>query len=318
MKRAGLIIFLLLKTSLFFSQKKSEILTGAFINSIYDLNLPEESFKIDMWIWCTYKDTNLKMNKLIEFPNTKEFSFSNDVLQEKDSYQWLTMRATGEVMKNWKSKNFPFDKQILNVSLGFSFDTSTGYIVADTNNSKIDPDFKLNGWKIDQVKFKSGTKVYTTNFGDPSIAFGKSTYPEFNIEVFISREDSIMTLTKLILGLIIAFLISCCVFFIKPINTDPRFGLCVGGLFTAVGNKYITDSFVPYSNQMTLIDNLHSLTFVSIFLIIIQSVVSLWIFEKGLLKSEINSKKFDLYSFGVIFIFYVASCSVLIFNASIA
>ena len=48
-----------------FSQKKSDVKTGVFINSIYDLNFPEESFKIDMWLWCTYNDTSLKMNELI-------------------------------------------------------------------------------------------------------------------------------------------------------------------------------------------------------------------------------------------------------------
>jgi hypothetical protein len=285
-------------------QKKSDVNTGVFINSIYDLNFPEESFKIDMWLWCTYTDTSLKMNELIEFPKTKEFTFSNDVITKKPPYNWLTMRANGEILKKWDCKNFPFDKQMLNVTLGYSFDTSSCNVIADIKNSKIDPDFKLEGWNIDRINFGSGIKTYQTTFGDPSLKNGKSSYPEFIVEIFISRSSSLMTLIKLVLGLIIAFIISCCVFFIKPTNTDPRFGLCVGGLFTAVGNKYITDSVVPSTNEMTLVDYLHLITLVSIFLIIIQSVISLRIYEKKTDKSIKFSKQFDLYSFATIIVFF--------------
>lgn len=299
----------------YLSQKKQNMTTGVFINSIYDLNFPEESFKIDMWLWCSYKDTSLKMNELIEFPKTKEFAFSNDVITDKPPYKWLTMRATGELIKKWDCKNFPFDNQTLNVSIGFSFDTSTCNVIADVKNSKIDPDFKLQGWNIDKINFGNGLKTYQTTFGDPYLKDGKSTYPEFKMEIFISRTGSVMTLVKLILGLIIAFVISCCVFFIRPINTDPRFGLCVGGLFTAVGNKYITDSLVPSTNDMTLIDNLHLITFFCIFLIIIQSVISLRIYELGTKKSESISKRFDFYSFLTIISIFFTMIVCLTMNA---
>jgi hypothetical protein len=310
-----LLIFSILIFNDFLGQKKSEVLTGVFINSIYDLNFPEESFKIDMWLWCTYTDTSLKMNELIEFPKTKEFSFSNDVISKKSKYQWLTMRANGEVIKNWKCKNFPFDKQVLNVSLGYSFDTTSCNVTADVMNSKIDPDFKMNGWNIDKLNFNAGIKKYQTTFGDPILKSRNSYYPEFNIDIYISRSDSMMTLLKLILGLIIAFIISCCVFFIKPINTDPRFGLCVGGLFTAVGNKYITDGVVPSTNEMTLIDNLHLVTFVCIFLIIIQSVISLQIYERETEKAVMFSKKFDKFSFGLIIVIFFTTITLLTLNS---
>jgi hypothetical protein len=307
--------FYLLILNPIYGQKKSKVTTGVFINSIYDLNFPEESFKIDMWLWCTYTDTSLKMNELIEFPKTKEFSFSNDVTVDRSSYKWLTMRANGEVIKKWDCKTFPFDKQILNVSLGYSFDTTTCIVVADVKNSKIDPDFKIAGWNIDKLNCNGGIKTYKTTFGDPSLKDGKSTYPEFNMDIYISRKGSMMTLLKLILGLIIAFTISCCVFFIKPINTDPRFGLCVGGLFTAVGNKYITDGLVPSTNEMTLVDNLHLITFISIFLIIIQSVISLRIYEIETEKSIVFSKKLDLYSFGIIVILFFGTMSAFVLNS---
>ena len=314
-KTIFLLFYFSLLSSLSFSQKKSVVNTGVFINSLYDLNFPEESFKIDMWLWCTYKDSSLKMNQLIEFPYTKSFNFSNDVTEQKGGVQWLTMRANGEVNKNWNIKNFPFDKQILRATLGFSFDTSVCMINADVANSKIDPDFKLAGWNIDKVIFNRGLKIYNTTFGDPQSKVGSSVYSEFNIDIQISRMGSNLTLIKLILGLIIAFIISVCVFFIKPINTDPRFGLCVGGLFTAVGNKYVTDSLVPSTNDITLIDTLHLVTFVSIFLIVIQSVISLRIYELDTDRFKAISRKFDMISFTTITLLFFISVAILTRNA---
>jgi amino acid transporter len=87
------------------------------------------------------------------------------------------------------------------------------------------------------------------------------------------------------------------VFWIKPINTDPRFGLCVGGLFAAIGNKYIVESIVPSTNEVTLLDDLHNITFVSIFIIIIISVISLNIYERDSARSMKISKRIDVISF---------------------
>jgi hypothetical protein len=64
------------------------------------------------------------------------------------------------------------------------------------------------------------------------------------------------------------------VFFIKPFNIDPRFGLCVGGLFATIGNKYIIEGMVPSTNEVTMLDDLHNVTLVYIFLIITISVIS--------------------------------------------
>jgi hypothetical protein len=61
---------------------------------------------------------------------------------------------------------------------------------------------------------------------------------------------------------------------------EPRFGLPVGGLFAAVGNKYIIDSILPESASFTLVDILHSITFFTIFAILVVSAIALKLHEK--------------------------------------
>jgi L-asparagine transporter-like permease len=95
---------------------------------------------------------------------------------------------------------------------------------------------------------------------------------------------------KIFLGMYIAFLIAVISFIIRPDNIEPRFGLPVGGLFAAVGNKYIIDSLLPETTSFTLVDSLHSITFLFIFFTISISAISLIFINKG--KPE-QARNFD-------------------------
>jgi hypothetical protein len=72
-----------------------------------------------------------------------------------------------------------------------------------------------------------------------------------------------------------AFLIALVSFLTDTNELDPRFGLPIGGLFAAVGNKYIIDSILPESSQFSLVDILHNLTFLGIFAILTTSAIAL-------------------------------------------
>jgi hypothetical protein len=111
-------------------------------------------------------------------------------------------------------------------------------------------------------------------------------------------------LFKMLTGAYVAFFISSLVFFISSENQDSRFGLCVGGLFAAIGNKYIVESIVPSSTTYTLMDNVHNLTFTSILVMVIVSIVSLHFFESGDPKKIKLSLKIDRIVFYTIVALY--------------
>jgi len=79
----------------------------------------------------------------------------------------------------------------------------------------------------------------------------------------------------------IAFLISIISFTIKVEELEPRFGLPVGGLFATVGNKYIIDSILPETSSFTLVDSLHTLTFMAIFATLVVSAIALRQYDNG-------------------------------------
>jgi hypothetical protein len=117
-------------------------------------------------------------------------------------------------------------------------------------------------------------------------------------------------------GAYVAFLISCLVFFLSSEYQDSRFGLCVGGLFAAIGNKYIVESIVPTSTTNTLMDNVHNLTFSFILLVVLITMISLNLFHTGDEKKIRLSKKIDRTCFYAIISIYAIINFILIYEAS--
>jgi hypothetical protein len=231
-----------------------------------------------------------------------------------ENQHWFYTKALIKSRQKFSTKNYPFDSQKVIFSIESSEYTTDDFVFKpDLNGSKLDSIVysQFDDWVIDNVSFTSTSTLYETSFGDPTAS--NSSSPRFDIAISISRTGSWLILFKLITGIIVAFLISSCVFWIKPINTDPRFGLCVGGLFAAIGNKYIVESIIPSTNELTLLDYLHNITFISIFLIIIISVISLRLFEQDNDKMKKISEKIDFISYFTITILYFTIISYLIF-----
>ena len=91
--------------------------------------------------------------------------------------------------------------------------------------------------------------------------------------------------------------------FIKPTNVDPRFGLGIGGLFAAVANSYVTSSLIPDTGVITLADSVNGIGVWMILLTLIQSTISLYLFENS--GAETLSHRFDQASFAVLTAGYV-------------
>lgn len=131
-----------------------------------------------------------------------------------------------KLKKNWDVKAYPFDVQHIDIYIeSTEYDTSSMIFICDLKNSKIDPLLDFQEWIVNSTKFSIEDRIYQTTFGNPDLD-GESTYPAFKMSLTLVRKDSTLILFKLITGVLVAFIISCSVFFINPMHTDPRFGLC--------------------------------------------------------------------------------------------
>ncbi len=183
-------------------------------------------------------------------------------------------------------------------------------LTIDKKSTRFDSSINVSGWKIKDFKLTESCKTYNTSFGDPRLN-GTSNYSRVTFSFELQR-NYWQLFFKLFSCVYVAALISFMVFYINPINVDPRFGLSIGSLFATVGNKYVVDSFLPESNVITLVDKVHSITFIYILISVVLSVISLYLSENG---RVLMSKKLDFFSFYFLFFTYLLINVVLVLQA---
>ena len=214
---------------------------------------------------------------------------------------------------SWKIANFPFDRQKLRLSLENSqFDSRSLIFVTDTVGKHFDPRFTLRGWNIDSFVMLTGIKAYETTFGDESVGRQHVEYSTFKVRIGI-RRDAGELFWKMFLGMYVSFFIAYICFFIHADNIDSRFGLSVGSLFAAIGNKYIIDSSLPESTSLTLVDTLHGLTLLFIFAVVTASVYALNLVKQGKLK---QANRFDMVIAQILLFIYICANWYFIYHAT--
>jgi hypothetical protein len=247
------------------AQEKDTVKVGIYITSLFDLSLTNHSFSADFWLWFNYRNDSLKPLETLEIVNAKKVEYSLASTEKKAGINWAAHKCKADVKKEWNIEHFPFDNQTLEIVAEEAIkDTAALVYLADVKNSQLDEAVKLEGWRIKSFKIKGGYATYKTTYGDPVLK-GTSSYPHVIISIVLERVG-LGLFFKLFIGVYIAFAIAILVFWIDPAEIDSRFGLSVGSLFAAVGNKYIVDSVLPETIVFTLADKVHLLTFFFVFI----------------------------------------------------
>ncbi len=253
---------------------------GAYVMSLHDINFHDKEYTARFWLWFLFKNKQFDFVKQLDITNAKSIDTPQLLEDSLGRDKWSMLKMKCAMKENWNVLDFPFDRQHLQIHIENSlFDRNTLVFVPDLKGSKYDPDGTLAGWSIKNFKVNVNEKVYETGFGDYRPGRESQAFSGFNIEMDIERNAWGLFL-KIFVGMYIAFLIAMVGFAPNPWEVEPRFGLPVGGLFAAVGNKYIIDSSLPESASFTLVDTLHSLTFFTIFMILVVSAVCLKLYDK--------------------------------------
>lgn len=299
-------VFFLLSFIIAHAQKEipDTVYTGIYITSIHDIDFKQNEYTTNLWLWMRYKRKEFDFVQNLEIPQAKTFTKMYTTVDTSENGIYVLMKLQCVMKDSWKIGNFPFDKQKLRLSIENSqFDSRSLVFAADTVGKHYDPRFALRGWDIDSFIVTTGIKAYETGFGDQSLLKPHMDYGSYRVRISIKRDASEL-FWKMFLGMYVAFLISYICFYIHADNIDSRFGLSVGSLFAAIGNKYIIDSSLPESTTFTLVDTLHGITLLFIFLIVAASVYSLTLVKKN---SLARANRFDMIAAQVILVIYVAA-----------
>ncbi|MFC4211098.1 hypothetical protein ACFOWA_07900 [Pedobacter lithocola] len=264
--------------------------TGIYVTSIHDINFKDKEYSVNFWLWLKYKNKDFDFLNNLEIPQAKEVTKSFSTIDTTGNQIYMLMKLQCVMKDSWAIDNFPFDHQILRLSIENSqYDSKSLIFIPDTLGKQYDPRFTLRGWNIDSLITSAGIKKYETAFGDESITVPHTEYSNYKIRIGISR-DAFGLFCKMFLGMYVAFLISFMCFYIHADSIDSRFGLSVGSLFAVIGNKYIIDGSLPDTITFTLVDTLHGITLVFILIVIISTAISLRMIKKGKVD---EASKFD-------------------------
>ena len=309
-------IFLLLLISFqCYSQdsKPDTVKTGIYITSIPDTDFKQKEYTIDFWLWLKYKNKDFDFAQNLEIPAAKSVQKSYSTIDTSDGKVYLLMKLQCVMKDSWRIKNFPFDRQKLRLSIENSqYDSKSLIFSVDTFGNHYDPRFTLRGWKIDSFDITSGKKNYETTFGDESLTKPHVEYSSYKVKIGLQRDAGDL-FWKMFLGMYVAFLIAYTCFYIHADNIDSRFGLSVGSLFAAIGNKYIIDSSLPESTSLTLVDILHGITLLFIFLVVAASAYALKLVKEDKLK---KANRFDMITAQVLLVIYLIVNAYFIITAS--
>ena len=262
---------------------------GAYIISVHDINFHDKEYTVRFWLWFVYDNPDFDFSKQLDIPNAKEIEPPEIINDSIDGKAWTIMKMKCTMKESWDVKDFPFDSQHLRVQIENTlFDNKHLVFVPDVQGSRFDEKEAIDGWSIANFGVFNKENDYETGFGDSSSS--TQVFSTFNIEMDIER-DAWGLFLKIFIGMYIAFLIAMVSFTPHPSELEPRFGLPVGGLFAAVGNKYIIDSLLPESSAFTLVDTLHSFTFFAVFITLVVSALSLRLHDAGKIEQskKVNS-----------------------------
>ena len=277
-----ILLFALLTVPLFGKAAATDtVKVGAYVISVHDINFHDKEYTVRFWLWFLYDNPEFDFTTQLDIPNAKTIEPPESIIDTVAGKTWVMLKMKCTMKENWSVQDFPFDKQHLKVCIENSIlDNSLLIFDPDTNGSKIDDDEAIDGWAISNFRVGVRDNNYLTGFGDPRPGKDNQTFSQFTIDMDIER-DAWGLFMKIFLGMYIAFLISIISFTPHPSEMEPRFGLPVGGLFAAVGNKYIIDSLLPESSAFSLVDTLHALTFIAILGTLLVSAISLQLFDMG-------------------------------------
>ena len=259
---------------------------GANFSNLYELSSEKNSFGADIWVWSVSKVSDhysLKDSLDIDYFNSKHpIIYSEDAsFVMGNGLQYQLKKVQGTFIHEYELTNFPFDHQKLTIHFeDKDRDITKINYVPDLDSSGYSKTIKLDGWKINGVELISAARKYDSNFGDVDARDQKYSHLDFSID--LSRYAYLIFI-KMTLGLVAAVMLasfSCHMPTFEAEIFSGRMVIISTALLATVLNQQFADDRIGEHIDLTLIDKLHILGIVIIFLYMVYSVFNRYLYDK--------------------------------------
>ncbi|AFZ14293.1 hypothetical protein Cri9333_3468 [Crinalium epipsammum PCC 9333] len=261
---------------------------GVYLTSLRDFNPAEKSFAANFWVWSICPFETLKPLESLKVINNREVSrdytsFSrsenqSDTFKANKNVFWSEQEISTTLYHNWDTKNYPFDRHKLEISLEEAkLDASNFVHVPDFTNSDYQHNIDVEGWEITNFKVSQVNFPYRTSFGSPRIKKEANSRSRLVVSITINRQSKV-SFFKLAIGVYAAVALSIMTLLLDQ-DFGDRMGIFVGTLFAVLVNMQAATSDLGSTNSVTLIDFIHIIAIIYIFITAIMLVYTRFLSE---------------------------------------
>jgi hypothetical protein len=284
--------------------KPVDVLVGIYINSIGEISLKESSWTADFDIWFRWTGDEVGPGTTFEVVNGQI-----DQRDKKEAYvtgreHYERYRVKARLTKFFDSSRFPFSDQGLTIQVeDRTHEAERLRYVADEQGSGLTRSGVLQSLKITKSLMAVKLHSYGSRRGDPRYSPNTpDVHSRFIYAILVSPPGTALYI-KMFQALFASVAVALIALFIKVIMIDCRFGLPVGGFFASVANNIFVGWLFPPGEGITLTAMVNAIGLVTIFLILVESTISLYILDtRG---QDRLSRVLDKVSFVVLVLGYV-------------
>ncbi|MBW4618815.1 MAG: hypothetical protein KME17_05590 [Cyanosarcina radialis HA8281-LM2] len=279
--------------------KPTEVDVGIYIIDFDDLDERDESFKLDAYLFLTWKDRRLAFKPTQPGLDTKEYKigeiwspqvrFVNIELGRETAYNQIQVKSDGTVYyrerfngtfnSEMNLKRFPFDRQQLKLVLESPLnDKSTIAFTVDDNKTGKSEDAFLTGWTLEDYR----VFIVDRQFDVDPVAVNRYVY-----EIGIARSYN-SYIWNIILPSLFIIGVSWTVFWSRSFESNVA--ISFSSLLSAIAFNIVIAEELPKVAYLTWINGFISIGYIFLCLSIVQIVIK---HNFNVKKKEERSEKLD-------------------------
>ncbi len=240
--------------------KPAVVTVGTFVNQIYGVDLKNNSFNVDFYVWCRWTDDSLHPLDSLQLVNGRINSKSAITVKRVGDLNVASARIAATITKFGNMERFPLDKHELTIELEDGIADSKSLVYQpDSAYIGAAEDVRVPGWTISRTapsitahRYKVRVQPDTTS---PEEQSTQALFSRYVYSTFIAR-PGYGRFVKLFLGLFVSVLVAYLAFFVRPRDLSPRVGLGTGAIFAVAATSFSINGMLPESASITMADRL--------------------------------------------------------------
>ena len=267
----------------------TQVSVGIWIVDINNIDNAQQNFTADIAVVLSWKDARLAhtgmgaVHYALEQIWTPRVSIANETSSvvrklpesaevEPDGTVLYRQRYVGSFTQPLRLQSFPFDRQSFHIQfVAIRYRPDEVMFVPDQNwinnglkqGAGIAPSLTLPDWTIEKWDTKPMTYALAPGLEYSGYAFE-----------FTASRNVLHYILKVILPLVLIVMMSWCVFWTEPTNSNTQFSIAVTSMLTLIAYRFAVDTQLPRLPYMTRLDAFFLVSTLLVFLSLIEVLVT--------------------------------------------